>query len=372
MKSRLTSCVSEELWFEAFEKSQTRFQRFQKILNCDSWHCYGDGVETAPCTTELWHKLVGTEHNEYTCYFRHWFRKVDGKPTPHPFSHLALMPLVRSCVWQTLLAEFVTDKLAGRDAVRLRVEDELEHYSNLKSTELRHKIGSLAQDFFGCIKNHLSATDKPLNRAGLAGAEKLVLNLPGLDYRSKRKGWSNRKLRKTLAQQIIDKGIGELSTRKEQEAFIWKYLSVDNDLKQSAPKAILKLLLNYFDEDGVCIIKSWSKSELSEIRREAREKGSFSKTMILVDKISEKISSGEKLTESERKFVYRHRDLFNVAESKNGTNQKSICKRIHNTKRILICPKPEISNFKKPTLSSSSIVMREHFDLSRSISKRRN
>ena len=321
MKSRLTVCVSEELWNETLEKLQDRFQQLQKILKCDSWHCYGDGVEKAPCSTELWRQYIKIEHDEHTCYFRHWFKKIDGKPTPTPFSHLALMPLVRSCIWQTLLAEFLTDRLAGKDAVRLRVEDELEHYSNLKSTDIRHKLGSLAQDWFGLIKNHLNATDRPLNRAGLSGASKLVVELHGLDYRSKRKGWSNRNLRKELARNLAESGIADLPTRSEQEAFVFNFLSTDDNLKQSAPKAVLKLLANYFDEDGVCVLKPWSKSELSEIRREAREKGCLERLLARQSEIAAKIERGEKLTPAERLFKHHHKELFA------GSEQKSICNR---------------------------------------------
>ena len=84
----------------------------------------------SPCSTQLWARDVGKEHDECTCYFQHWFRKVDGKLEAMRFSHLALMKLVRACVWQALLYEYVTCKLCGRHAVRLRVEDELEHHSN--------------------------------------------------------------------------------------------------------------------------------------------------------------------------------------------------------------------------------------------------
>lgn len=373
MKSRITACVSEELWHEASERLESRFSQLKNLLKCDSWHCYGDGVPTAPCTPQLWHKYIASEHDEHTSYFRHSFMKVDDKVKPRPFSHLALMPLVRSCVYQTLLAEFVTDRLAGKDAVRLRVEDELEHYSNLKSSETRHKIGALAQDFFGLIKNHLNATDKPLNRAGLASAEKMVVNLPGgVDYRSKRKGWSNRKLRQILADNIVNEGVEKLSSRKEQEAFVFRYLSADDQLKQSAVKAVLKLLLKRCDKDGVCVLKPWSKEELSEIRKEAREKGSVAKTMEKANVISEKLKNGEKLTDTERKFYYRHRDFFDKErESKVGTNQKSKCKRINVTKGILICPKQKETKIKKSTLSSIENVTADRFDLSRNQKEKR-
>lgn len=337
MSTRLTYCVSEELWIKSVQKLEERISNLSKLLRfCGTDVKHGDGVKSAPCTSELWREQIGVEHDEYTCYFRHWFRKIDDKPVLCRFSHNALMPLVRSCVWQTLLAEFITGKLAGRDAVRTRVENELEHYSNLKSSELRQKCGMLAQDFFGLVKNHLNSKDKPLNRAGLGGAEKMVINLPGMDYRNARKGWSNRNLRRTLVQRIVDSGIGDLPTRKEQEAFVWKWLSVYGELKQTAPKAIMKALLSYYDgETGELLIKPWSKEELSEIRREARSKGCVNRLLERAASISEKMSKGEKLTNAEKFFKFHHKELFEdvgnqeiTSKSKKSVaEQMSICKK---------------------------------------------
>ena len=321
MSTRLTYCVSEELWVEAFRKLEERILKLSTLLKCGTTVKYGDGVQSAPCTSELWRTYIRTEHDEYTCYFRHWFRKIDDKPVLCRFSHTALMPLVRSCVWQTLLAEFITGKLAGRDAVRRRVEEELEHYSNLKSSEVRRQCGMLAQDFFGLIKNHLNSSEKPLNRAGLGSAEKMVIDLPGMSYKSSRRGWSNRTLRKTIVQRIIDAGIGELPNRKEQEAFIWKWVSVYGELKQTAPKAILKALSSYYDsETGEVLMKPWSKEELSEIRREARNRGVAAKLLERATEISEKMSKGEKLTPVEKVFKSKHKNLFEPVNS-SGTQQ---------------------------------------------------
>ncbi len=336
MGTRLTHCISEELWIKSIQKLEERISNLSKLLKCGTSIEHGDGVESAPCTSELWRKYIGIEHDEYTCYFRHWFRKIDDKPVLCKFSHTALLPLVRSCVWQTLLAEFITNKLAGRDAVRIRIEDELEHYSNLNSSELRHKCGMLAQDFFALIKNHLNSSDRPLNRAGLGGAEKMVINLPGMDYRNARKGWSNRKLRQIIVQKIVDSGIGDLPTRKEQEAYVWKWLSVCSELKQTAPKAIMKALLSYYDgETGEVLIKPWSKEELTEIRREARNKGCALRLLERAGIISEKMSKGEKLSQAERLFKFHHKELFEdnnseeiTSKSRNNVSeQMSICKR---------------------------------------------
>lgn len=304
-------CVSDQKWEESVNKFKERLEKLSQLLECGTSVEHGDGVELAPCSPGLWHKDIGTEHEEYTCYFRRWFRKIDGKAVTCKFGSSALMPLIRSCVWQTLLAEFVTGRLAGRDAVRLRVEEELEHHSNLGSSELRHKCGMMAQDFFGLVKNHLKAESRPLNRVGLGSAEKMVINLPGLSYRSARKGWSNLKLRRLLAQQIIEAGVGELKSRKEQEAFVYRYLSCCGELKQSAPQAILNLLKNYFDsETGETLIKGWSPEELSEIRKEAREKGCAEKLLKRSEEILSKIRSGEKLNTAERIFKSRHKELF--------------------------------------------------------------
>lgn len=323
MKALVTN-ISAELWYEAAESLRLRVEELKRVFRCDevavSWN--ESGIEKSPCTTQLWRRDVATEHDEYTFYFKHWFKKtLDGKLQVCRFSHLALMPLVRACVWQGLLAEFVTGRLLNRDAVRLRVESELEQYSNLTSPDQIKKIGMLAQDFFGLVKNHLGATWRPLNRAGLGAAERIVVNLPGYDCRSARKGWTNRKLRKILAQRIVDAGIADIPTRKEQEAFIWRWLGCEQDLKQSAAGAILKILCNYFDgETGEVVIKPWKKEELAEIRREARLRGTMEQVMARADAIRQKIKRGVALTGAERYFKCKHKEFFEDLP-KNGKNQ---------------------------------------------------
>lgn len=350
--------VSDQLWQEVANKLEDKIDELKFTLKCGTKVEDGDGAKMSPCSAHHWQVDVGTEHDQYTCYFRHWFKKVDGVLQCCKFSHLAIMPLVRSCVWQALLAEFVSGKLCGRDAVRLRVEEELDHYSNLKDVGTRQRIGMLAQDYFGLVKNYLNSCDKPLNRAGIGGAERLVINLPGLDYRSTRKGWSNRNKRKWLAQRIVDSGIGDLPTRKEQEAFVWKFLSTDSSLKETAPKSVLRLLLNYYDaETGEILIKPWSKKELSEIRKEAREKGTYERTAAKVAEIQSKLAKGESLTRAEQCFKSRNRKLFSDS-AQNVAEQVTIRKRKHSYELSFVMqhqkPKEGPLKFQKSPISSLS------------------
>lgn len=322
-KPFLTS-VTLEAWVASADRLLDKIECVKRITTCETETAfYEDGVSMSPITPELWRRDVGLEHNEHTCYFRRWFRKENGKAVPRPFSHLALMPLVRSAVWQALLYEYVTGKLLGMDAVRNRVEDELEHHSNLSNTETRQRIAMLAQSFFGIVKNHLHAKERPLNRAGIAAAEKIVICLPGLDMRSKRKGWSNRKLRRELANRIVDAGIGEIQTRKAQELFIYSWISCDSSLKESAVSAIVKLLKKYVNpETGECIIKPWNDAELLEIKSEAQTMRRSFHVASRVDEISYKLKIGQKLTSAERKFKSIHKELF---IAKNVTLNPAIC-----------------------------------------------
>lgn len=339
MKALIT-CVSCQLWQEAAERLRFRVDDLKRTLKCEEVVVAWDdtGIEKSPCTTQLWHENVQTEHDEYTCYFKHWFKKTDGVLQVCRFSHLAMMKLVRSCVWQGLLSEFVTGRLLNRDAVRLRVEDELERYSNLNDRETIRKIGTLAQDFFGVVKNHLGAARRPLNRAGLGAAERIVVNMPGYDCRSKRKGWSDRKARREIAQQIVDAGIAELKTRGEQEAFVWRWIGGNDRLKQGAAGAILKLLCRYYDaETGEVVIRPWQKSELSEIRREARERGTFESTMNRAQALREKLLRGETLTRAETCFKSRHKELFEGApEPKRGRKAAKPAKNAQNSEKIIV------------------------------------
>ena len=270
-------CVTSELWEKAagfldarvsdLERA-TRLRRDAISVSYDN-----EGIAMSPCSTQLWARDVGKEHDECTCYFRHWFRKVDGKLEAMRFSHLALMKLVRACVWQALLYEYVTGKLCGRHAVRLRVEDELEHHSNCSNKKLVKRIGMLAQDMFNLVKCNLNAIDKPLNSIGLGMAERMVIHMQKLDYRNARKGWSNRAARKRIVERLVESGLWDIPTRMEQEAYIGTFISTYSDLKADAAKNIIRSLSKVYDsETGECLLKAWSKEEISKIRSEARLK----------------------------------------------------------------------------------------------------
>ena len=374
-------CVSEQLWEQASEFLENKILGLEKIFHLNREECQvlssDSGVEKSPCTTQFWHRDVAIEHSETTSYFRHWFKKENGVLKVLKFSHLALMPLVRASVWQALLYEFVSGKLCGRNAVRLRVEDELEHYSNLTSKKLIKKIGVLSQDWFNLVKEHLMSKNCPLNRVSLGAAEKLVVSLPGLDYRNTRKGWSNRNLRRTLAERISHSGFTELKTRKEQEAFIFRYISYNSGLKQDAAKAIIKILGNLFDAStGECILKPWSPEELSEIRREARIRGTSDQVMQRALLIQSKIQKGERLTGAERKFKSVHKELFEgVTEQNCFVKENKYYKKnlMGNTKRSARNYKKNLTpntekprkingNSTKSTLFPTDIVRRDEFD----------
>lgn len=282
-----------------------------------------NGIAMSPCTTQLWARDVGIEHDEWTCYFRHWFKKVDGKLVAMKFSHLALMPLVRSCVWQALLYEHVTGRLCGRHAVRLRVEDELTFHSNCSDRMTVKRIGMLAQDMFNLVKNNLNASSDRLSRSGLAMAERMVINMNGLDYRNARRGWSNRILRRDIVQRIASTRIWDIPTRTEQEAFIGTWLSSFPRLKGTAVKDIIRTLSTIYDrETGECLLKPWSKDELAVIRKEARTKGTHEQVMTRFAEIQAKIEHGIPLTGSERRFKCYHKELFDSV-----TNESTICNR---------------------------------------------
>jgi hypothetical protein len=266
---------------------------------------------------------VGKEHDECTCYFRHWFRKVDGKLEAMRFSHLALMKLVRACVWQALLYEYVTGKLCGRHAVRLRVEDELEHYSNCHGNKLIKRIGMLAQDMFNLVKCNLNAIDKPLNSVGLSMAERMVIHMEKLDYRNARKGWSNRTARKRIVERLVESGLWDIPTRTEQEAYIGTFISTYSDLKADAVRKIIRSLSKVYDSDtGECLLKAWSKEEISRIRSEGRLKCTHEKVMSRVAEIQAKKARGERLSGAERKFKSKNKHLFESV-----TLEAEICNR---------------------------------------------
>ena len=74
MKALVTN-ISAELWYEAAESLRLRVEELKRVFRCDevavSWD--ENGIEKSPCTTQLWRRDVATEHDEYTCYFKHWF-----------------------------------------------------------------------------------------------------------------------------------------------------------------------------------------------------------------------------------------------------------------------------------------------------------
>lgn len=347
-------CVTSELWEEAagfLDARVSDLERATRLRRDEASVLSGDGIGMSPCTTQLWASDVGIEHEEYTCYFRHWFRKVDGKLEAMKFSHLALMPLVRACVWQALLYEFITGMLCGREAVRLRVEDELTSYSNCVDKHLVKRIGILAQDMFNLVKCNLSAKDRPLNRVGLGMAERMVIHMQKLDYRNKRKGWSNRAFRKYIVAQLVDSGLWDIKSRQEQEAFIGSYISSFSNLKVTAAKDIVRSLSRVFDtETGECILRPWSKEELNAMRRETLLKRTWGATSERAAAIREKIAKGERLTGAERKFKCKHKELFEGV-----TKVETICKVSIDIQNVPIPVTPKSKG--KPRLAKESKSM---------------
>lgn len=326
MSSRVV-CISSMMWDKAVEFLEDRVSDMERAthLKRSSVSVLHDdnGIAMSPCTTQLWARDVGIEHDEWTCYFRHWFKKVDGNLVAMKFSHLALMPLVRSCVWQALLYEHVTGKLCGRHAVRLRVEDELTFHSNCSDRMTVKRIGMLAQDMFNLVKNNLNASSDRLSRSGLAMAERMVINMNGLDYRNARRGWSNRVLRRDIVQRIASTRIWDIHTRTEQEAFIGTWLSSFPRLKGTAVKDIIRTLSTIYDrETGECMLKPLSKEELSKIRSEAKLKCTHEHVMARFAEIQAKIEHKVPLTGAERRFKCYHKELFNSV-----TQQAEICNR---------------------------------------------
>ena len=320
-------CVTSELWEKAADFLDARVSDLERAtrLRRDAISVTSDpsGIAMSPCSTQLWARDVGKEHDECTCYFRHWFRKVDGKLEAMRFSHLALMKLVRACVWQALLYEYVTGKLCGRHAVRLRVENELEHYSNCSGEKLIKRIGMLAQDMFNLVKCNLSAIDKPLNSVGLEMAERMVIHMQKLDYRNTRKGWSNRKFRQAIVQRLVDSGLWDIPTRTEQEAYIGTFISTYSDLKANAARNIIRSLSKVYDsETGECLLKAWSKEELAAVKRETMLKKSCEHTEQRVLELQAKIARGERLSGAERKFKSKNKHLFESV-----TSVPTICNR---------------------------------------------
>ena len=320
-------CVTSELWEKAADfldarvsdlERATRLRRDAISVSYDN-----EGIAMSPCSTQLWARDVGKEHDECTCYFRHWFRKVDGKLEAMRFSHLALMKLVRACVWQALLYEYVTGKLCGRHAVRLRVEDELEHHSNCSNKKLVKRIGMLAQDMFNLVKCNLNAIEKPLNSVGLSMAERMVIHMEKLDYRNARKGWSNRAARRRIIERLVESGLWDIPTRSEQEAYIGTFISMYSDLKTDAAKSIIRSLSKVYDsETGECLLKVWSKEELSKIRSEAKLKSTAEHVVQRASEIQAKIARGERLSGAERKFKSKNKHLFESV-----TSVPTICNR---------------------------------------------
>lgn len=337
-------CVTSELWEKAADFLDARVSDLERAtrLRRDAISVTSDpsGIAMSPCSTQLWARDVGKEHDECTCYFRHWFRKVDGKLEAMRFSHLALMKLVRACVWQALLYEYVTGKLCGRHAVRLRVEDELEHYSNCSGEKLIKRIGMLAQDMFNLVKCNLNAIDKPLNSISLGMAERMVIHMEKLDYRNSRKGWSNRNFRRAIIQRLIDSGLWDIPTRTEQEAFIGTFISQYDNLKVGAAKSIMRSLHNVFDsETGECIMKRFTKEEMSAIRSEAMQKCTAEHVAQRVSEIQAKMASGERLSGAERKFKCKNKHLFeSVTLEAETCNRKQVLQVSAN--RVTLPPDP--------------------------------
>lgn len=361
-------CVTSELWEKAagfldarvsdLERA-TRLKRDAISVSYDN-----EGIAMSPCSTQLWARDVGKEHDECTCYFRHWFRKVDGKLEAMRFSHLALMKLVRACVWQALLYEYVTSKLCGRHAVRLRVEDELEHHSNCSGEKLIKRIGMLAQDMFNLVKCNLNAIDKPLNSVGLGMAERMIIHMQKLDYRNARKGWSNRAARKRIVERLVESGLWDIPTRSEQEAYIGTFISTYSDLKADAARNIIRSLSRVYDsETGECLLKAWSKEELAAVKRETMLRKSCEHTEQRVLELQAKIARGERLSGAERKFKSKNKHLFESVTSVTETCNRKQVLQVSATKVTLPSDPPKGSKGSKGSKEPRKRNQKPNFSL---------
>lgn len=267
-----------------------------------------DGLPQVPVTNKQWASWVGYEHDEQTLWFRPAVkRQLNGFLARQPYGAKSVLHMARSVVWNAALyIHFLRNPLHSRAMYRAFVQSLVQD-----STCPQGLVEPLASQLSRlCYKVLVAICDNSgdINRCGVQ------LLKDNLDTALKGRTCTNRGLRKAICLQLVAQGIGGLETRLQQRNRIIQVLKGYPDLKGSAVRSIVHMLVADKEllkmNGGVAILLPYSDADRQTIYSTAQAQRRMGKTLQRVRVVVEKVARGERLTAAEQKFKSRHGDLF--------------------------------------------------------------
>ena len=241
-----------------------------------------DGITRIPYTNKQWLTCTGTETPPRSGMV--WLRQ--GRHYKAKDSLIHVMPIRYfkgyewKIVWSMVRNTLLCKKLAGVD-VRLEA--------------IKETIFYYLKDFTDCPLNLLTRVSNAMAFSAMilidAWADSKADEIGDLSKKyATSRGATDYECRKALRSMLKSHGIGNLRTRKQQESLIDKLLGMPkfNHLTHSTIKDSLLLWL----------------------RREGLLKPAYGKPECRVEEIKQKQEAKIPLTSAERKYKFKHKDLF--------------------------------------------------------------
>jgi hypothetical protein len=302
--------VTKESWDSISTLIQKLLQNIQDThgKSMGSLPFNDEGLSQIPLTNKQWASWVGYEHEEQTLWFSVSLkRSPSGFLVKQTYGAPALMPLVKSVVWNTALYIHFLKSPVAPEAMRKALHQSLLEDSNCPQ-DLIPLIVSMAHKLCKEVLLVVCNDRGEINRCGLQ------LLKDNLDATMGARTCTNKALRRQVCMQLVAQGIATLDTRIQQNNRIIRYLKGVNNLKGSAVRAIERMLL--LDKEllkmnnGVAILLPYTESERVSIRRDSHRLQYDKANRNRAEAIKKKMANGEKLIPAERKFKSVHKELF--------------------------------------------------------------
>lgn len=268
-----------------------------------------DGLPQIPITNKDWATWVGYEHDEQTLWFYPSVEvRSDKTVVRKKYGYKQVIPLAKSVIWNAALYLHFLQKPLHPRAIVKAVTQSLYKDSNCQPQEFITPLAALIAKLCATVLSIVCNDSGHINRCGLQ-----ILK-DDLDTEYKGKTCTNKALRRRVCMQLVARGIGGLGTRTQQHNCILQALKAYPSLKGSAVRAIERMLT--LDKkllamnDGVAILLPYTLEERKMLCANSYAMSTKDRTLQRVRILRDKLSRGVLLSAAERKFKYRHKELF--------------------------------------------------------------
>lgn len=272
------------------------------------------GINMIPLDPKAWRKLANGYEMDSDIKAR-WFSKYEKAPSGHGFVPSIPKPsdvphLIEAVIWSTSMVVKYLKKGISSGAIRNTITNALQRCPC--SPDIMFCVVTYATRY--CIvvlQRLLLSPNGGVNRALEGFLEDMMED--SLTYTR----WENKALRLKLIDGLLRKGIGEMESRSEQEAFIAEALR--NNFVGEFNKSIHRAIIKYLTTSGYVMrrtkgvrpLAKYTKEELSEkLKVAATKKATYVDPVKKAAEIQRKQRDGIPLTAAERKWKSRHTELF--------------------------------------------------------------